>query len=359
MKKKSIILMVILTAGVMLSSAAVHLVHAHIDSSYWLGTMFYYDPFWDSNYVTVFPEGTLATLRVSVHNSFVSTQLNVSAVKVWMDWNTNYSSTECSESAPFAMLPDTYQTFTVTFTVPDVSVASNLIKHGYTIYVDQTNATEGTEQVWNHDRDSATGFIVYSTGQLEAERLYDQLDLLTSHTYSFQSYDAEALWDNGTEEFGAGQSSHWSGDFAAAKTHYESALSLFNQALSAEASYQSYWESDDRRTAELQNLLIQAQIDQAAAYARYYDGQVEYYKGQAEYYKGRAVYEAAQANTSLIEANASMRQADAAMRQADAAFALQNSQGIAYILFGFGFIVFGIAAVVWAFRRPRPPQPPI
>jgi hypothetical protein len=357
MKKRSVVLMLILTAGAMLSALTARPVAGYISSYRWLGTMFYYDTYWDLYYVTVFPENTVATLSVVVYNPAV-TQLNVSAVKVLMDWNINYSSTECSFDEPVAMTSYTYHTFTLTFTVPGVTVASNLAKHGYTIYVEQVNATTGNKQVSLHDRTSDFGFIVYSTTQLEAQRLYEELNTLTSSYHSFSSYEAQALWNNGTTEFYLGEESHWSGDFDSAKTHYENAKSLLYQALSTEVSYQGFWETNDQQQANLQNLLLQAQIDTAKAQASYYEGQSEYYKGLGAYQQAQATASLMQANASLIEANASLVTANAAMRNADAQFALLNTQGYAWILFGFGFIIFGIAAVVWAFKRtPKLQQP--
>jgi hypothetical protein len=358
MKKRSVVLMLILTAGAMLSALTTRPVAGYIDSYRWLGTTFYYDTYWDQYYVTVFPENTIATLSVVVYNS-AAVDLNVSAIKVLMDWNINYTSSECSVDNPIALTPYMYHTFSLTFTVPDVTVASNLARHGYTIYVEQVNATTGNKQASLHDRQSDFGFIVYSTTQLEAQRLYEELDVLMGTSHYFQSSQAQALWDNGTTEFYLGESSHWSGDFSAAKAHYEAARSLLYQALSTELSYEGTLDNNELQYSSLQNMLLQAQIDQYKAQAAYYNGQAEYYKGLGAYQQAQATASLMEANASLIEANASLVEANAAMRNADAQFALLNTQGYAWILFGFGFIVFGIAAVVWAFRRtPKPQQPP-
>jgi len=310
---------------------------ATINSRNWVGQYHYYDPYFGSYNVIVFPENSSATLMVEVYNN-LAVPLNVSAVKVFLDWNINYSSTQCSVDNPSVIQPGFYRTFTITFTVPSTSIASNLVKHDYYMYVEHVNATTGPKQVsLHHSLYYTNDFVVYSTIQKDAQKLYDELDTLTTGTPTFESDEAEMLWNNGTREYAIGESSHKSGDFSNAKVRYETALELLYQALSTETSYQNTWES-------LDVLLKQAQIAQAQASAAYDEA-------RATYQEAIANSSMKQADAAMIQANATMRLADAAMIEAEAV----KTQAIAWIVFGIGFIVFGVAAVVWAYRRPIPP----
>lgn len=311
MRKVSLLVILILAFGAITSASTMHSAQAYTSAWDWLGQVHSYDPYFGSYSITVFPEGSTATLTVTVYNPSATVPLNVSAVKAWLDWNDNFSSTECSEDSPLVIQPHTSHTFTVTFPVPSTSTASNLVTHGYTIYVEEVNATTGPKQVSNHDTDTGTGFVVYSTTQKNAQRLYDEVNALIATSPTFLSIEGEMLWENGTLEYQLGLSSHRSGDFSNAKTHYEDALELLHKALSNETSYQKNLE-------DLATQLLQAQVEQV------------------------------QANASYLEALG-----DAAKIRAQAF----NTQAIAWIVFGLGFMIFGVAAVVWAYRGPvRPPS---
>jgi len=309
MRKVSLLVILVLALGAIASTMSP--AKAYIDEWSWLGQVHDYDPYWDENDVEVFPEDTDATLTVTVFNSDWDDPLNVSAVIVWLDWNENYSSTECSEDDPLVVQPRTDHIFTVTVEVPSTSTASNLVQHGYTIYVEEVNATTGPKHVSRHDTESGSGFVVYSTTQKDAQRLYDELDVLldTVDPDDFESIEAVASWYNGTLQYNFGLSSHRSGDFSDAKTHYEDALELLYEALSTETSFQKDLE-------DLEVEFLEAQVAQV------------------------------QANASYLEALG-----DAAKIRAQAF----NIQAIGLVVFGLGFVMFGVAAVVWAYRRPIPP----
>jgi hypothetical protein len=320
--------------------AAAQPAKAYISTFQWFGQRHSYDPYYDSSWPTVFPEGTIATLMVTVYNPSGMWDLNVSAVKVLMDWNVNYTSTECNTTNSAVMPPRTYHTFTVTFTVPSTSIASNLFLHGYVIYVEEVNATSGPHTAMLHDSWSGYGFIVYSTGQKEAQQLYDEVNLLFDiygSNPSFSDTAASALWRDGTAHYEMGVASYRSGDFGTAKTHYETAVGQLNQALSTERTYDATWQDfEDQYDQDQANL----DIMQMQAELSLYQAQMALYEAQAE--------------AAVMEANASMRIADAELVKADAQMALAQAamtQAYAWITFGIGFIVFGFAAVVWAYRR--------
>ena len=340
MKKKIYLMLFTLILGLATPSVVMHPVQAYIYSFQWIGEV-HDDLYWGTT-ITVFPEGTTATLQVKVYNPSSIKPLNVSAVIVWLDWNQNFSSTECSKDDPFVIEPHQYHTFTISFTVPSVSIASNLIDHAFTIYVKEVNATTGPKEEKLHDYWSISGgFKVYSQVQYEAQLLYEEIQFLTSGIYLyFESIEAWMLWNNATYKFNFGKQSYMSGDFNNAKTQYEEALDLYYQALSAEEEYQ-------KKREDLDYLMDQAYLTQAQAEAHYLDAQAKYYEALANATK-------TEAEAAMIEANAAKTEAEAAMKQADAELILAENariQSIAWILFGLGFLVFGIAAVVWAYKR--------
>lgn len=322
MKKALLLTILTFALAVTLCTSVISPTQAYIYNYNWLGQKHYYDPFWNSYYLTVFPEGTNATLTVTVYNNYGwANSLNISAVKIYMDWNTNYTSTECSETNPVVISYGTSRTFLISFEVPSTAVASNLFQHGWTIYVDQVNATSGPTEVTSHDTWYGSGFVVYSTVQKEAMNLYDEINMLSNYYYyySFGSIEAQSLWYNGSIHYEIGEDSYESGNFDSAKTHYETALNLMNQAIDTETAYDSDWQ------------------DYEDNYSRQMD----------------------QANLKQIEtnANATMKTADAAMKEAEATYALAQAamtQAYAWIVFGIGFVIFGFAALLWASKRPTP-----
>jgi len=319
---KNALLLTILTfaLAVTLCTSMISPTQAYITNYNWLGQRHNYDPFWNSYSLTVFPEGTDATLTVTVYNDiWWANSLNISAVKIYMDWNQNYTSTECSETNPVVMSYGTSRTFLIRFEVPSTAGASNLFQHGWTIYVDQVNATSGPTEVTSHATWYGSYFVVYSAVQKEAMNLYDEIRMLTSYYWSFGSVEAQSLWYNGSMHYAMGEDSYISGNFDSAKTHYETALNLMNQAIDTETA----------RDLDLQD------------YEDNYDRQLD------------------QANLNQIEtnANATMKIADATMKEAEATYALAQAamtQAYAWIVFGIGFVIFGFAAVIWASKRPTP-----
>jgi len=317
--KKTILLAILVSAlAVMMCTTGIHPASADISGTpSWIGQEHDEDPYNNYGSVTAFPENTEAILMVRVYNS-LSPDLNVSAVKVNMDWtNENYSSPDCSKANPVVLSQYSYRTFTVNFTVPSTSVASNRFKHYYTVIVEEVDAAG---KVSRDDTFLGYGFTVYSTVQKEAQLLYDEIKILNKTTTpTFTSVEAQTLWFSGTMYYEMGEDSHKSGNFDSAKTHYEDALDLLNQAIATEATYDQDWQDySDNYTRQMMAAQLREQ----------------------------------EANATYLEALG-----DAAMREADATFALAQAsmtQAYAWIVFGIGFAIFGVAAVVWASKRPSP-----
>ncbi len=329
MKKPIYVGVLVVTLFALLCTSAIRPARAYTYDHDWIGQS-HDDPFWGINDLTVFPEYTTAILTVTVRNTGAD-DLNISTVKVHMDWGTDYSSAECSEANPAVITPSAqYRTFTIALQVPSTSAASNLFRHYYTIYVYEVNATAGPQEVTLHDQDIYSGFVVYSTDQKDAMILRDQILLLDDiydgspwyYPAQMHSIDARSMWENYTIHYELGEYEYSSGLFDEAQAHYASALDLLEQAINTELAYdldeQLYQDSFDRQMQSLETLWWQANISYTSA-----------------------------------RANATLRTADATYALAQAAI----TQAYAWIVFGIGFIVFGLAAVVWAYRKPsKQPQ---
>jgi len=304
----------------------------------WIGPKYDKDDFLGiATTLIAFTTGTDATLRVTVRNNVTAKPLNISAVKVLLDWGINYSSTEASQSSPH-VIPKTsagvtyYYTFTIVFTVPATTVASNLFRHFWWVFVEGVNATTGAQAVTLHDKYiGSQDFTVYSADQATAQNTRVEYDRLVT-TFTPTSQEAIVLKKNAGVHRLMGDDSYKNGDFAGAKTQYETALDLLNDAITAEETYQTSEEDQIYRATE-------ALISNMTAYANYWNSLGNATKMEAE--------------AKQMEANASMRAADAQWAFAQAA----SLQATALNLFGFGFILFGVATIIWAFKRPKPPTP--
>jgi hypothetical protein len=324
--KRILLAALLCTLAATMFFTSVHPAKADIDSVNWIGEFHSYDVYWSTSNLRAFEEGTTAQLAVRVYNNWAY-NLNVSAVIVYMDWNQNYSSTQASETTPSVMPPYTYRTFLITFTVPSVTVASNLYTHSYTVYVDYVNATGDTNNFdyWRF----SSGFYVYSNDQKECMRLYDESQAMfgTYGTYpGFNTDNASAMWREGYMQYQLAYNAHQHGAFTDAMNYYTDALGKMNTALGIEADYDLAWQNYDDASDRAWDA-IYMQEEQA-------------YVLNSE----------AQANATIMEADAMSTNASARVTLAQAAL----TQSYAWIVFGIGFIVFGIAAVVWANKRPRP-----
>jgi tetratricopeptide (TPR) repeat protein len=329
MKRTILIAILVSIFAVTLCASAIRPAQAWINDYDWIGQSHYEDLYWEYGrdeywyWEMVFVAGSNATLLVEVYNNYGwpnYPDLNVSAVKVLMDWNMNYSAAECSETVPVAIPAYGYHTFTIEFQVPPTSVASNLHWHRAIIFVEEVNATSGPYEVSSHDMwYLGEEFIVFSTVQKEIITLYDEADMIFD-IYGWWPYfsdvEADNLWESGRMYYELAEEFHTYGQFDEALTHYETALDLFYQAIDAEAVYDLWWQDfyDDyeRRSYNLSLVIQEAELEVAQ---------------------------------SMAEAN--LTEADAALALANAAM----TQAYAWIIFGIGFMIIGLAAVVWAFKH--------
>ena len=203
-------------------------VQAYIDRYSWIAPFYRgYDPFY-GDYITAYKTGSTAQLLVSVYNDQSGyPNITVTAVKVWFDWNVNYTSAE----TPYVMPLYEYHNFMINFTVPSIDVASNMIPHSYKIYVEFSYDTyKGYWTYYPWER-----FAVYSADQAEAQELYQELEAFRYMYPVFISSEARMSWFKAQIETRAGETNYRHGDFVGAKTHYQTAKNLYIEAIDSEA----------------------------------------------------------------------------------------------------------------------------
>jgi len=326
-KVVAILLGFVLTMAI--STATISPAHATISSIEWIAPVRQgYDSFY-GDWIVAYKTATDWSLAVNIYGS-AALGLNISKIRVWFDWGTNYNYTY---SYPLTQVPSgEYRVFSVSNTTPATTTASNLFPHRYTVYVEHakntsTRVLSGTlSYSW-----SSLGykFAVYSADQDVAVSSADRYDdLATAYAgYTWTSAEAISLRSQATLENSRGDDYYDRGDFANAKTSYAAAVSKFEQAIAAQNEYAATDQEIDLNnlnatgTATLTNANANMKLAEAA--------EIE-------------------ANAAMIEANATKVQADAA---------LTNAWGWYFIGIGFaiGWTFMGIGVVIYALRKPKPP----
>lgn len=259
MKKKLSLMTVILPTLALISTMFIGTARADIISYWWQGYTFKgIDPFYGATYtIYAYETGSTATLIVTVENDYreagIPKPINISAVGVRFDWNEAYNSTECSLDNPVTVEPGDFDSFEVSFTVPDTAKATNQYLHGYKVYVEHVNSTTGPKEVvetWEESHTWFPDFAVYSADQADAQDLAQVLDALPLPT--FTSARANLLVYRAQNETIYGDKLYMRGDFTEAKNHYSTALSRYNEAYVAEEEYGVKLEDLDITLAEAQ-----------------------------------------------------------------------------------------------------------
>ena len=300
MKKNTAILFGI-SLCVLISMLAVSPAQAYIERFTWL------PPYLKKgDGVVIYKDGSDVNLIVPVENDWYPNGLNVSKVIVSFDWGQN-KTLDLSANIEQVGWHET-EIFTVSFTASATEAISSDWAHGYTIYVEHVNATTGPKKIvtptWEVDWDDFPEpdylFVVFSTDQADAYDLSQEYNSYTSYPWGFSNINASQLAGQASIEASLGDRYYSRGDYVSAETQYQTALDLYNQAIAAEATWQT--------KIEEANLQI-----------------------------------------ALTEAEANMATANAMLRQADAAV----NQSYSWILFGIGFVFMGIATIVYASKKPK------
>ena len=318
--RKNILLLSSLIFAALASTLVIAPCEATISTAKWLEPNFRgTDDFYGGPAVTAYSEGSIVKLAVVVTNSPYS-WINVSWVRIWFDWGLTYNSTEATGVSTPIEINSTRSlfVFNIAFTAPSTTQVSNLIKHSYTITVSFSHS--GGDETFTL---SGSDFAIYSTAQAEAQALNQQVDAYPT-TWSFSSTEAEVLWEKARNEAGLGDTYYSVGAFSSARTSYQQALDLYEQAFAAEKAYQTATDT---------------------AIGNYYDA-------LADNVSAEAAASTKQADAAMMQAEAAQTEADAAVRQADAA--LTNAYG--WMAFGIGWILIGVGVIVYGLRRPiKPP----
>ncbi len=317
---KKILLLSSLILAALASAFMVAPSEATISTTKWLELSFSgTDGFYGGPAVAAYAEGSAVKLVIVVTNSPYS-WINVSWVRIWFDWGLTYNSTEASGVSTPVEINSTRSVFAfnIAFTAPSTSQVSNLVRHSYTITVSFSHSG-GDATFTSSDSD----FAIYSTAQAEAQTLNQQVDAYPT-TWTFSSAEAEVLWEKARNEAGLGDTYYSVGAFSSARTSYQQALDLYEQAFAAEKAYQT------------------------AAFT----AEVNYYNALADSVPASSAATTKNADAAMMQAEAAQTEADAAVRQADAA--LTNAYG--WMAFGIGWILIGVGVIVYGLRRPiKPP----
>lgn len=231
-------------------------VFAGIDGATWLGSIPIQgiDDYYGQG-VIAYRTGTTAALIVTVRNTEGPT-INVTGVWVTFDWGSTYASTQVSETNKMALTNGQSFVFFINFTVPSTSVASNLYVHSYVI---TANFTGGAPPYTR----SGDSFAVYSADQADFQNLRSIVTLYPVTT--FESKQAQILWNQAANETATANRYYEAGNFAAAKQSMSNALNDKNQAWSVEESYLTMLQ-------DLQIQQVQAQIRSLDAMTSFFNG---------------------------------------------------------------------------------------
>ena len=256
--------------------------YGDIASHTWLGAFYSgYDGYYNRN-VVAYQSGSIAVLEVTVQNNRPSPS-NISVTRVYstFDWGSTYNSSQVSASNSALITNGASHTFSINFTVPNVSVASNLYLHSYTIFADYNykNQSNTSQIIFTRYQSSLfDDFAVYSSDQASAVDLnrtiqsYPPLVFssfsnikINNMTFGSISAQAEILWNEASNETASAYRYYTEGNFAAAEQSFSNALNDKNQAFAAEQSYLTSLQS-------LQTQQTQAETSYLNALTSFFNG---------------------------------------------------------------------------------------
>jgi len=239
---------------------ALRTVNASISMHNWIGATYEgYDSFLGTS-VIAYEAGAQAKLLVRVYSDYrvgppwQYHPVNVSAVKIWADWNINYTSTEVSEDSPIMVEPYQYRTFTIIFTIPNTTIASNLVAHNYQIYVEHVDSTTGAKRIVGTWTSSGSGLAVYSAEQSDCMKIHQKYAGMSAPTFTYPG--AEVLWARAMLESSIAERNYQVGNFTDAQTHFRSMDNLVAQAFDTEATKGSA--TADAATVEANAAMMQS-----------------------------------------------------------------------------------------------------
>jgi hypothetical protein len=278
--------------------------HASISNIAWVDPLYkgydqyYYYPYY--YYIVAYLNGTTATMRVAVMNNVDSDYINVTSVEVVFENGLN--KTLDTTGSPVRVDYQKTQYPEVSFTA-DTNELPNEWPHTFIVYV-KFVYSDGSSSYFSYSYSSyGYTFVVYLQDQKEFNDLRQKFWAYeeSMDPDEFTTVKARLLATQAVAEANTGDDYYNIGSWAEGKTHYQTALDLYDQAFSIEEE------------------------------------------------KGVAM-EDAYLNATVTEAGAAAKTADAATVQANAAM----NQSYGYILLGLGIVLVGIGAIIYGIRKPKP-----
>ena len=318
--KKSIVMLLGLALISAISMAMISPAKADINLGNWRPIYISKDPS-----TVIYKDGTTASCIVSLTNDDYGLVGNVSKI-IFEFYQIGKNKTLDLSAAPYPLPYNQQGIFTLSFTAYGSEFFSGQA-FDYHIIVEWVNATSGPTKVVAilHRTRLQVGmptFQVYPAAQADtADSLakyyayYDNYGTLYFSSVLGRQKANQAILEKDLGDMYTGR-----GDYASALTQYNRANTLWEEALTAEFGWRDTWED-----AELNVTLTEAAANLKAA------------------------------DAAVIEANAAMVTAEATKAQADAA--ITNAYGWYFIGIGFalGWTLMGVGAIIWAWRRPKPP----
>lgn len=231
--------------------------YAQTNTANWQNPMFKgFDPYYCSSSfsppcpITAYRTGTTAALSLSLENTFCSS-VKIVYAQLQMDWGTNYTAT----GLPTTINLNNRGFVTISVALPGTSTASNLVVHdslnaGSYLNITSPCFTGTMKNTFSSFGLSVPGIAVYSSDQADAMAVAQQLGTTPSITGgsvvgpncgtfspTFKTAQASSLCDQAAQQSNLGQQLYSTGNFTGAKADFQSALSLWNQAISAENSH--------------------------------------------------------------------------------------------------------------------------
>jgi len=283
--RKKVLLICAMLAALTLAATLRPVYAPYIERWDWVTPVFEGTDDYFGTSVIAYKAGTTATLMVKLFNDLSSKA--PFKVKVHMSWATeNVTSTEKE------IQPGQWYTFQVAISIPDTTVASNLVLHSFRIYVEYVVSSV---VYWITPIPSGSNFAVYSADQADYQNLKKEYDswrdsYAPGGLMAFFGMTAKAreMWTKAAVESYLGRESYRIASFSDAKTHYQTALNQTKEAISTD-------------------------VDKSASFE------------------------------------------DALVGLVDAGKNFLSMQGYAYIIFSIGFLFMGIGAMIYLIRRSRPP----
>jgi tetratricopeptide (TPR) repeat protein len=293
-------------------------------------------PYYD--YIVAYENGSTAELVVPVWNDPAwgyTDGLNVSKV-ILNFYNIGVNKTLDYYTSPHQIAHNQYELFTISFTtnLNEFGVAS--WDHEYRIIVEHVNATLAPYtrvspdfMIYWSSVSPGYKFVVVSSTQVDADDSLSEYNAYYSEYsgYSWQTFAAREKATEAEIEKAIGDTYYNRGNFDLAKTQYDRANNLWDQAIAAEGEWRSINDvlNQNNTRSQIAENLADAEATLAMAEAALI-----------------------QAQASLLIANATIIQAEAAM---------MNAWGFYFIGLGFalGWSFIGIGVIIYALRKPKLP----